>query len=130
MLVYARKTPKLLNTITDKTYKSMTAKAALAKALLDGRVLNIKNCFEMVGITNFPREASRMIEKDFEVKLNRTPRTGKSRYGKPVTWFDYNLPRNEENKEGIQRMREYVAQQFNGANPKTDKQLKQQKLFA
>lgn len=108
----------------------MTAKAALAKALLDGRVLNVKNCFETIGLTNLGREASRMIERDFEVKLNRVPRNGKSRYGQPVTWFDYNLPRNEENKEGIQRMREYVAKEFRSVNPKTDKELKQQKLFA
>ena len=32
----------------------MTSKAALCKALLDGRVVNIKNGFELFGITNIP----------------------------------------------------------------------------
>ena len=108
----------------------MTAKAALAKALLDGRVLNVKNCFEMISLTNCAREISRMIEKDFGVEVSRTHMEGKSRYGQPITWVNYRLNHTEYNKEGIQKMREYVAAQFQGNNPKTDKQLKQQKLFA
>ena len=68
-----------------------TAKAALAEALLTGHVINIKNCFSMIGITNAPREVSRMIEKDFGVEVSRTPRNGKSRFGGSVTWYDYRL---------------------------------------
>jgi len=91
----------------------MTAKAALAKALLDGRVLNIKNCFDLIGLTNCPREISRMIEKGFGVVVSRTHMEGKSRYGQSVTWTNYRLNVTEHNKEGIAKMREYVAEQSN-----------------
>ena len=107
----------------------MTAKAALAKALLDGRVLNVKNCFDTISLTNCAREISRMIEKDFGVIVSRTQREGTSKYGQPVTWVDYRLNHTEYNKEGIQRMREYVAKEFRSVNPKTDKQVKQMQLL-
>ncbi len=103
----------------------MKAKAALAQALLDGRVINIKNCFETIGLTNAPREISRMIEKDFGVSVTRTHRAGKSRYGSPVTWVDYRLNCTEENREGIVKMREYIAKQKSESNPTTERQLKQ-----
>jgi|SRR3954463_3551756 len=90
----------------------MTAKAALAKALLDGRVLNIKNCFDLIGLTNCPREISRMIEQPFGVIVSRTNMDGKSRYGQAVTWTNYRLNNTDHNKEGIQKMRDYVAEQL------------------
>lgn len=89
----------------------MTAKAALAKALLDGRVLNIKNCFALIGLTNCPREISRMIEDGFGVEVSRTRMEGKSRYGQPVTWTDYRLNHTEYNKDGIEKMKKYVKEQ-------------------
>lgn len=107
----------------------MTATAALAKALLDGRVINIKNCFETIGLTNAPREIGRMIERKFGVTVDRKQREGKSRYGQPVNWVDYRLIYTEENKEGIEKMKEYVSKQINGTNPKTTKQLKQMNLL-
>ena len=107
----------------------MTATAALAKALLDGRTINIKNCFEMIGLTNAPREVSRMIEQKFGVKCTRIQRDGRSRYGQACTWIDYRLPQTQENLEGIQKMREYVYAQIGGNNPKTTKELKQAQLF-
>lgn len=107
----------------------MTAKCALAKAFLDGRTLNVKNCFDTIGLTNCAREVSRMIEQPFGVELKRIKRDGKSRYGQPVTWYDYRLERTEENKKGIAEMRIYVAKQLAKANPKTDKQLKQLTLI-
>lgn len=102
----------------------MTAKAALAKALLDGKVVNIKNCFETIGLTNAPREISRMIEKDFGVQVNRTPREGKSRYKQPITWVDYRLLNTDQNQDGIVKMKEYVNKQISGINTKTDKEEK------
>lgn len=96
----------------------MTAKAALCKALLDGRVLNVKNCFETIGLTNCAREISRMIEQPFGVIVSRTHRDGKSRYQQPVQWIDYRLNVTDYNKEGIQKMIEYVKSQF---PVKTDK---------
>lgn len=103
----------------------MTAKAALAKALLDGRVINIKNCFETIGLTNAPREISRMIEQPFGVEVSRTPREGKSRYGQPVTWYDYRLNRTEYNKEGIAKMIDYVNKEISDVKVTTEKQKKQ-----
>lgn len=107
----------------------MTAKAALAKALLDGRVLNVKNCFETIALTNCAREISRMVEQPFGVMVSRTPRKGKSKYGQPVSWVDYRLNSTDYNKEGIQKMKEYVAAQRQATNPKTTKELKQINLL-
>jgi len=103
----------------------MTAKAALCKALLDGRVVNIKNGFTLFGITNIPREIGRSIEREgkvtgnkndtgFGVEVSRTERTGETRYGQVCNWTDYRLNDTDYNKEGIQKMRDYVAQQSNG----------------
>lgn len=90
----------------------MTAKAALCMHLLEGHTLNIKNCFSLIGLTNCPREISRMIEKPFGVRVARVHREGKSRYGQSVTWVDYHLNEFvEENKEGIKKMREYIQSQ-------------------
>ncbi len=89
----------------------MTAKAALCKALLDGRVLNIKNCFELIGLTNCPREISRMVEQPFGVIVSRTQMEGHSRYGQAVTWYNYRLNNTDHNKEGIEKMRAYINEQ-------------------
>lgn len=101
----------------------MTAKAALCQALLDGRVLNVKNVFQTIGLTNCAREISRMVEQPFGVKVSRTKKEGKSRYGQPVTWVDYRLNNTDYNRDGIKKMREYVSDQKATANPKTDKEL-------
>ena len=103
----------------------MTAKAALCKALLDGRVLNVKNCFETIGLTNCSREISRMVEQPFGVVVSRTNMEGKSKYGQAVNWVNYRLNVTDYNKSGIEKMREYVRQEFQSYNPKTTNQLKQ-----
>lgn len=92
----------------------MTSKAALAKALLDGKVINIKNCFETIGLSNAPREVSRMIEQPFGVVVSRTRMEGKSRYGTPICWFNYRLNKTDQNKDGIEKMRKYVDDQSKG----------------
>lgn len=113
----------------------MTAKAALCLHLLKGEVLNIKNVFTMIGLTNCPREISRMIEKPFGVQVSRTRREGVSRYGQSVTWYDYRLNRTDYNQEGIKRMMEYLESQ-SPSNPKTEKEkqatntIKQLNLYA
>lgn len=110
----------------------MTAKAALAKALLDGRVLNVKNCFETIGLTNCAREVSRMIEQPFGVTVSRTQRDGTSRYGQSVIWVDFRLNFTEYNKPGIEKMKEYVRKEMATINPTTDRQkekLKSLSLF-
>lgn len=88
----------------------MTAKAALAMALLEGRVLNVKNCFKEIGLTNIAREIPRLIEKPFGVQVSRTPRSGKSRFNQDVTWCDYRLNRSEHNMDGIIKMEKYVEE--------------------
>ena len=108
----------------------MTAKAALAKALLDGRVLNVRNCFDLIGLTNCPREISRMIEQPFGVVVSRTNMDGKSRYGQAVTWVNYRLNYTPMNKEGIEKMKEYVAEQSNQGKEFAPKnKLVQKELF-
>lgn len=105
----------------------MTSKAALCKALLDGRVLNIKNGFDLLGITNIPREIGRSVERSFGVQVSRVQRDGSSRYGQKVVWVDYRLNHTEYNKEGIEKMRAYVKDQVESTPIKTDKQLKTMK---
>lgn len=98
----------------------MTSKAALCKALLDGKVVNIKNGFHLFGITNIPREIGRCIERlpdgkgsnGFGVEVSRTDRQGETRYGTTCIWVDYRLNRTEYNQEGIKRMKEYVAKEM------------------
>lgn len=80
-------------------------------ALLDGQVLNVKNVFRTIGLTNASREISRMVEKPFGVEISRTPKKGKSKYGQDVTWVDYYLIKSEHNLPGIAKMEEYVQEQ-------------------
>lgn len=101
----------------------MTAKAALCLHLLKGEVLNVKNVFTMIGLTNASREISRMVEKPFGVVVTRTRMDGKSRYGQSVSWINYRLNRTEYNKEGISKMVLYVESQME-QNPKTQAQQK------
>jgi len=86
----------------------MTAKAALCYHLLKGEVLNVKNVFHTIGLTNCAREISRMVEQPFDVKVSRVRMEGESRYGSKVNWVDYRLNRTERNKEGIKKMEEYI----------------------
>lgn len=90
----------------------MNATAAISKAFLDGKVLSIKTGFRDFGVTNLPREVSRLIEKRFGVQLARVPKAGKTKYDVPCRWFEYRLPKTEYNKDGIERMREYVGKHF------------------
>jgi hypothetical protein len=105
----------------------MTAKAALCMALLEGRVLNVKNVFKEIGLTNASREISRMIEQSFDVEVSRTPRKGKSRYGCDVTWVDYRLNKSDRNQPGIQKMIEYIEKNTSKPEQKTEPQTN--KLF-
>lgn len=97
----------------------MNAKTALIKSLLAGDVLSIKTCFNTIGLTNLPREVSRMIEQPFGVVVSRTPKQGKSRYGTPITWYEYRLNQTSHNQKGIQEMVKYVLE-HNG-NPSKGK---------
>jgi hypothetical protein len=108
----------------------MTAKAALCKALLNGEVLNIKNVFKATGITNAPREISRMVEAPFGVEVSRTHKKGKSRYGTPVSWIDYYLVKSEHNLPGIEKMEEYVGKHTpKSTKPESKTEIQTNKLF-
>lgn len=96
----------------------MTSKAALIKALLDGRVLNIKNGFHLLSITNIPREIGRSVERAFDVQVSRVHREGTSKYGQPCTWVDYHLNKTDYNKNGIEKMRLYLAENMEEYRPK------------
>ena len=105
----------------------MTATAALCTALLKGQVVNIKNGFELFGITNVPREIGRSVERRFGVVVSRTQMQGKSRHGQECIWVNYRLNRTEYNQEGIEKMISYVQSQL--SNPKTSSQQKDAKLL-
>jgi hypothetical protein len=104
----------------------MNQKAAICDALLQGKVLNIKNGFHLFGVTNVPREIGRSVERSFGVKVTRKQMDGKSRYGLPCVWVDYSLEATTENMEGIKKMIEYVK--ANRDNPKTDKEHRASKI--
>lgn len=86
----------------------MTAKAALCMALLEGRVLNVRNCFKEIGMTNIAREIPRCIEKPFGLIISRTPMAGKNRYGTTTNYVNYRLNKSAHNQSGIDRMKEYI----------------------
>lgn len=97
----------------------MNATVALCKALLDGKIVNIKTGFTLFGISNVPREIGRSVERKFGVRVDRTQREGESRYGQPVTWYDYKLNKSlPENKEGVDAMRLYLAENMGKYRPK------------
>jgi hypothetical protein len=106
----------------------MNAKAALCLALLEGHVLNIKNCVKLVGLTNCSREIGRMVEKPFGVQVSRTPMKGMSRYKVSVTWVNYRLNHAEYNLPGIEKMKAYVREHMKTEpEPKTTAQQNQRR---
>ena len=90
----------------------MTAKASICLALLKGKTISLKDCFKVHSISNPAREIPRMIERPFGVEVKREHKTGKSKFGTPVSWTDYSLPFTEENKPGIKEMIGYVNKNF------------------
>lgn len=89
----------------------MTQKAAIAKALLEGKVLSIMNGFSLFGCTNLPREISRSIEKEFGVEVSRDKVNFKSKYNQAGIYYRYHLNRTEYNINGIIKMERYVEEQ-------------------
>lgn len=96
--------------------KGITAKAVLCRALLEGRVLNVRNCHREIGYTNIAREIPRMVERPFGVIVSRTDRVGKDRYHRTSQWVDFRLNAAEHNEEGIKKMWKYVIEHW-GDNP-------------
>lgn len=89
----------------------MNARAAISKALLQGRSITIKTSFIDFGITNLPREISRTIEQVFLIQVDKTKKTGVTKFKEPCYWYEYKLDQTKEsNFEGIEKMKAYVLQ--------------------
>jgi len=88
----------------------MTQICAIAKTLLNGEVLSVMNCFKWFGCTNCAREIGRHIERKFGVVVTRSQKNFTSRYGQPGNYYEYRLLRTPNNKEGIERMEQYISE--------------------
>jgi hypothetical protein len=105
----------------------MTQIAAIAMSLLKGDVLTIMDGFKRFACTNLPRELSRSIEQKFGVEISRVKKEFKAQFdGRPGYYYQYRLNNSDHNREGIDKMREYLRSQIpNSTPPKTDKEAKQ-----
>jgi hypothetical protein len=104
----------------------MNAKCALIKEFLEGKSITIMTCFKTVGLTNLGREVPRMIERPFNVVISRTRMEGKSRHGSNISWYSYRLnPLINGNREGVQKMKDYLAENMGEYRPKEKPQLAQ-----
>jgi hypothetical protein len=88
----------------------MTRTQALAKHLLAGKTVSIWTAYNLFGISNISRELIRLIEKPFNVKLMRTEKKGKTKYGTPCQWLEYKLTMNKLNAPGIKLMQKSLTQ--------------------
>jgi hypothetical protein len=86
--------------------------AHLVKALISGEVITIMDGFKRFGITNIPREISRLVEQKFEVTVSRDRVEFKTDLGLPGFYFRYRLNFIESNVLGIQRMHDYLQEYF------------------
>jgi len=102
----------------------MTQRAAIALHLLKGETLTILDGYKLFSCSNLPRELSRSIEQVFNVELSKERVSFKSRYGQSGSYMRYRLNKTEYNKDGIEAMRKYVAEQM----PQCV-ELKQTRLF-
>jgi hypothetical protein len=107
----------------------MTQLSAICFSYLKGETNSIMTAFKKFNCTNLPRENGRAVERKFGVKLKKIPKKFVSVYGHTGEYFSYNLPRTNDNKPGIKRMKDYVLEQLN--NPKTnqEKNIKHQLRF-
>lgn len=104
----------------------MTQICAIAIALLNGDTMTIADGFHKFHCSNLPRELSRSIEQKFGVIISKDKKEFKSIYDeRPGYYYRYRLNKSDVNKEGIERIREYIKSQIGELPPpKTDKQAK------
>src|SRR3990172_4449940 len=97
----------------------MTQTAAICIALLKGEILTIFNGYTKFNCSNLPREISRGIEQKFGILVSRVRRDFISEYAeKPGYYYEYRLNKTLEcNKEGVQKMIEYVKKQTANSKP-------------
>ncbi len=93
----------------------MNKKAKLCKALLKGEVVSILTGFLRFKITNIPREISRQIEQDFDVRVSKVRKDFKTEDGESGYYFEYRLNYVQDNLEGIEKMKAYVSEQEGAA---------------
>ncbi len=104
-----------------------TKSAALCFSLLNGEVVTIMDGFKKFLISNAPREISRQIEQKFGVTVSKVRKNHTSKFGHTSTFFEYRLNKTPHNKDGINKMRKYVEQNF---IPHSSNGNGQQKLFS
>lgn len=89
----------------------MNKKCALIKSLLKGDVIDVSNSIRLTGLSNISREVGRMIERDFQVKVEREKINTKDQWGNHAMYFKYHyIPFKNSNKEGTKKMLEYVRE--------------------
>lgn len=96
----------------------MTQIAAICHSLLNGETLTIMSGFKKFFCTNLPRELSRSVEQKFGVRIDKTPVKFTSTYGQSGIYFKYKLLKTPENKEGIEKIREYISENMKEYRPK------------
>lgn len=82
--------------------------AHLCYDLINGKTVSIKTGFNDYGITNIPREISRAVEQRFGVVVDKQRKKDKTKYGFPVTWFEYKLIRSRQPKEALEKIYAYI----------------------
>lgn len=88
----------------------MTQIAAIANALLNGQTLSIMTGFKYFSCSNIPREMGRSIERKFGVIVSRERVDFTSKYGQDGYYYKYSLTDTILNKEGIEKMKQYIKQ--------------------
>lgn len=89
----------------------MTQKAAICKALLDGKTLSIMTGFRDFGCTNIPREISRSVVNAFGIMISIKEVKFRSRYGHSGIYYEYSLNKKTQNPGALKKMQEYVYEQ-------------------
>lgn len=88
-------------------------KAALVKAMLEGKEISAMNAFEMLLMTNAAREVNRSIihpETGFNAIVQKKRIDFTSTYGKKGFYFTYKLERSEANRQAIEKMKKYLSE--------------------
>jgi hypothetical protein len=89
----------------------MNKKCALIKSLLKGDVIDVSNSIRLTGLSNPSRELGRMVERAFNVTVEREKINTKDQWGNHAMYFKYRFnPFKKENKEGTKKMVQYVKE--------------------
>ena len=116
-------------------FQFKTQRAAITKALLDGRVLSIRTGFDMFGCSNVPRELGRSVinpTTGFGTVIVKIKKDFTSEYGsRNGYYYEYRLDKSDpRNKLPLQKMREYLKENMVGVKHEAEVKLpyKEQEL--